>query len=206
MGIYAILTLFIILFALALMPSASVALVIMRSATLGVAEGIATSLGIVLGDLFFIFTAIAGLSFIAETMGGLFLVVKYLGACYLLWFGYGLLTKKVVQKPIPKGEKEGNNLFASFLVGLALTLGDLKAIVFYVGLLPAFVDLSSLQTLDILILALVATLGVGSAKIAYVFLANKIFSLAQGSTRSTAAQKVVGGMSIGIGGYLFVNG
>jgi len=77
-------SLFAIMAALALVPSASVALVVTRSATLNVTNGVAVSLGIVLGDLVFIFLVIFGLSVVAETMGWLFLSIKYIGAGYLI--------------------------------------------------------------------------------------------------------------------------
>ena len=51
-------SLFLIMIALAAVPSTSVALVVTRSATLGISNGVAVSLGIVLGDLVFIFLAI----------------------------------------------------------------------------------------------------------------------------------------------------
>ena len=94
MNIIEISSLFIIMFSLALIPSASVALVITRSVILGIPNGIAVALGIVLGDLVFIALAIYGLSAIAESMGWLFLIIKYIGATYLLWLGITLLKTK----------------------------------------------------------------------------------------------------------------
>ena len=204
MSIIETISLFGIMVALAAMPSASVALVITRSVTLGVANGIAVSVGIVLGDLVFILLAILGLSVVAETMGSLFMVIKYLGATYLLWLGYTLLTSKSNTTITLNKTIEKRNLAASFFAGFILTLGDIKAIVFYVSLFPVFIDLSALNVADILIIISVMVVGVGSVKILYAFSATKIASLARSHKLDNAARKTAGGFMVGAGSYLIV--
>lgn len=148
MSIIEIITLFGMMVALAALPSASVALVVTRSATFGVANGVAVTAGIILGDLIFILLAIVGLSVVADTLGSLFMVIKYLGAAYLLWLGYTLITSNGASSiSVDKSVKQ-QNLFASFAAGLILTLGDIKAIIFYASFLPVFVNLSTVQTPD----------------------------------------------------------
>ena len=204
MSIIETISLFGIMVALAAMPSASVALVITRSVTLGVANGIAVSVGIVLGDLVFILLAILGLSVVAETMGSLFMVIKYLGATYLLWLGYTLLTSKSNTTITLNKTIEKRNLAASFFAGFILTLGDIKAIVFYVSLFPVFIDLTALNVADILIIISVMVVGVGSVKILYALSATKIASLARSHKLDNAARKTAGGFMVGAGSYLIV--
>lgn len=204
MSIIETISLFGIMVALAAVPSASVALVITRSATLGVANGIAVSVGIVLGDLVFIMLAIFGLSVVAETMGSLFIVIKYLGAIYLLWLGFTLLTSKstniiTINKTIGK-----RNLFASLLAGFILTLGDIKAIVFYVSLFPVFINLPALPVVDILIILSVMVVSVGGVKILYAFSATKVASLARSHKLDNTTRKIAGGFMVGAGSYLML--
>lgn len=204
MSITEIITLFGIMIALAALPSASVALVITRSATLGVANGVAVTTGIILGDLVFILLAIFGLSFVAETMGGLFMIVKYLGATYLLWLGYTLITSKstttiTVDKTVKK-----QKLVTSFIAGFILTLADIKAIIFYASLLPVFVNLSTIQVSDVLIIISVMVVSLGSVKILYAFSAVKIVNFAIDKKLDNVARKTAGGLMLGTGGYLIV--
>ncbi|HEC05518.1 MAG TPA: LysE family translocator, partial [Thiolapillus brandeum] len=132
MNIYESIMLFFILATLAALPSTSVALVVTRSATLGVADGIAVTSGIVVGDLVFVLLALLGLSVIAKTLGNLFLTIKYLGGAYLIWIGITLwlspnkTSMAVKQRPL-------RSLMGSFLAGLFLTMGDVKAIIFYIS-------------------------------------------------------------------------
>jgi len=79
MTLYSIASFFVIMLALAAMPSASVALVVARSSSFGFRNGIATAIGIVAGDLIFVAIAILGMSALAVVMGSVFSVFKYIG-------------------------------------------------------------------------------------------------------------------------------
>lgn len=204
MGITEAVSLFIIMLTLALIPSASVALIVTRSVTHGIANGISVSLGIVTGDLIFILLAILGLSMIAETMGWLFLTIKYIGASYLIWLGYTLLTSSSHTTITVENRQQKTSLLASFFAGLFLTLGDIKAIFFYVSLFPTFVDLETLQLTDVTIIMLVTIMTVGSVKIFYALSANKIASLSKGLALENKAKKTAGSFMIGAGSYLII--
>lgn len=204
MNIIETISLFLLMVILATIPGASVALVVTRSATLGVAYGIAVSAGIVLGDLVFILLALLGLSAVAETMGSMFTVIKYLGATYLLWLGFTLLTSKSTNIIKVNKVKEKRNLVASLLAGFILTLGDIKAIVFYVSLFPIFIDLSVLHVAEILIIVSIMVVSIGGVKILYAFSATKVASLARIYRLDNVARKTAGGYLVGASSYLVI--
>ena len=195
-------SLFTILLILAATPSASVALVVTRSATLGITNGIAVSIGIVLGDLIFITLAILGLGAIAESMGDFFLIIKYLGGAYLLWIGYCLLisTQNVVNSP--SNIKTTGSLISSFLSGFFLTMGDVKAIFFYISLFPTFIDVNTLQTLDIIIIGGIALFTVGGIKIAYAICAIKVMNISRNMQLEIIIKRLAGCLMICVAGYL----
>lgn len=204
MSITESISLFGIMVVLAAMPSTSVALVVTRSASSGIADGMAVAAGIVLGDLAFIILAILGLSVVAETMGSLFMVIKYLGALYLFWIGFSLLTgKRTTTIAVNKSGVKGS-LVTSFLAGFFLTLGDIKAILFYVSLFPMFINMSAIHVVDILVIVCITVVAVGGVKVLYALLASRIASLARGLKYENAARKSAGGIMIGAGSYLIV--
>jgi len=204
MSIIESISLFVIMAALAAIPGASVTLVVSRSATLGVANGLAVSAGIVLGDLMFIALALFGLSLVAEIMGNLFMVIKIAGGLYLIWTGFTLFAEKKPAKYTADKPNYKSSLIASFVAGFFLTLGDIKAIIFYASMLPVFIDLPNVKTPEILAVVFITIFSVGGVKVIYAVLAYKIAAFAHGINMGNAASKTAGGLMVGAGSYLIV--
>ncbi len=156
---------------LAIVPSVSVLAVTARAAAFGFTHGMFTALGIVVADILFILIAVYGLALIAEMMGDQFRLIQYIGAAYLIWLGISLWRTEV--KARASDSLQQSSWSSSFLTGLLITLGDQKAILFYLGFFPAFIDLSTMTPADTLIIVLIAILGVGGAKLVYAFLADR---------------------------------
>ncbi|WP_409523041.1 LysE family translocator [Nitrincola sp. MINF-07-Sa-05] len=193
--------LFVVMTILALVPSTSVALVVARSSTAGFLNGCAVAAGIVVGDLVFVLLAVLGMAVLAEAMGSIFLILKYLAGAYLIWFGIGLLRSKPLSLVAASG-RSASTLSASFFSGLILTLGDVKAIFFYASLFPAFVDLATINTLDIAIIVVLTIVAVGGVKLGYAYSAMRVASFARGFKAERAVKGVAGGFMVGAGAYL----
>ena len=137
-------------FVLALSPGPGLAAILSRSLGSGLPAGLAVTTGLVIGDAIFLGIAMIGLSAIANTMGPMFQVVKYAGAAYLVWLGIQAIraaTKPVEIQAIPSAP-----LLKDVGLGLVVTLGNPKPILFYGALLPNFLDLSSVTSGDFTIL------------------------------------------------------
>jgi len=204
MSLIEALTLFATLAVLAAIPSASVALVIARSMTLGVRHGIAVGAGIVIGDLLFILLVMLGLTFVAELMGSAFVAVRYLGACYLLWLGVTLLRSKPGSATAGAQAPRRGGLFASFAAGVVLTLGDIKAVFFYLSLLPMFIDLASLRAADVALVVVITVAAVGGIKVLYAVGARRLAAAVPGQRYARLSTTAAGAALVGAGGYLFV--
>ena len=193
--------LFAVMAALAATPSTSVALVITRSATLGLANGIAVATGIVIGDLIFVLLALLGLSVVSETLGDLFSDIKYLGGAYLI--GMGITLLRVGDKTnVTAGQRELGTLLTSLLAGLFLTLGDIKAIVFYISLFPVFTDSGSLGPSDTGIIVFVTIAAVGGIKTAYAIAARRLAVLPRSLAHEKGIRTIAGYFMIGAGSVM----
>ncbi len=186
---------------LAAVPSASVALVVTRGAALGVRDGAAVAAGIVFGDLVFVALAILGLHAIAETMGSFFVVVRYAAGAYLIWLGVGLIRSRG-RTSLKAAEPSRSTLFASFASGFVLTLGDVKAILFYASLCPAFVDVTSLGFGDVAVVVLITITAVGGVKLAYAFAARSIVLRLESRKRDKVVLSTAGTVMVGTGAYV----
>lgn len=185
------------MFVLACIPGVSAITVALRSAACGFSHGLLASLGIVTGDVVFIVIAIYGLALLADWLGGQFMLVRLLGGAYLVWLGIVLLRAKMqVDGPDPES---GSSLMSSFLAGLFITLGDQKAILFYLGFFPAFVDLSAVTPVDSALIIGVAAVSVGGAKLAYAYLGDRARRLLRHASVYRALNALAGLTLIGVG-------
>jgi threonine/homoserine/homoserine lactone efflux protein len=164
---------------LAIVPSVSVLAVTARAAAFGFSHGLFTAIGIVVADILFILIAVYGLALIAALMGDQFRLVQYIGAAYLIWLGISMWRADTTARTADSVQQ--SSWLSSFLTGLLITLGDQKAILFYLGFFPAFIDLSTMTPADTLIIVVIAILGVGGAKLAYAFLAARASQLFKNS-------------------------
>lgn len=196
MNITALLALFGAMVVLAALPSVSVLAVAARSVANGFRHGVYTALGVVLGDLIFIVIAVCGLSVLAEWMGPWFGWVGIMGGLYVVWVGVAILRSRPVQEE--KSPVCAASPWSSVLAGLAITLADQKAIIFYLGFFPAFLELASLSVMDVALVMLVAAVAVGSVKILYAVVAVRSGSVIGPSFQRTVT-RVAGITLISVG-------
>lgn len=181
-------------------PSVSVLAVSARSAAFGFRHGVYTTIGIVVGDIVFIILAIYGLSVLAELMGSRFIMVKYLGGVYLIGLGIALWrTRSKAERAEGVEKYNGSSRLSSFLTGLLITLGDQKAILFYLGFLPAFIDLSTVSFIDTGIIILMAVVAIGGAKLVYAFMAHRASLILESPRATRVINTIAGSVMIGVG-------
>lgn len=181
--------LFIAMVILAAVPSVSVLMVTARSASHGFIHGVFTTIGIVTGDIFFILLAIFGLVLLAEVLGNTFVLIKYLGGAYLIFLGINFWWNRT--KAANDVNATESSLLSSFLAGLLITLADQKAILFYLGFFPAFLELSAITFLDTGVITVVAIVAVGGVKLGYAYMAGRASLVANASL--TQGIKIIAG-------------
>ena len=182
---------------LASIPSVSVLAVSARAASFGFTHGFFAALGIVVGDIIFILIAVYGLVIIAELMGDGFGWIQYLCAAYLIWLGIAMW--RADYKAQRSDEVRTSSWRSSFMTGLLITLGDQKAILFYLGFFPAFLDLTQMTHVDTLIIIVIATFGVGGAKLVYAWLADRASLIFKNSGAVRGLNLFAAGIMISVG-------
>jgi threonine/homoserine/homoserine lactone efflux protein len=129
------------------------------------------ALGIMVGDMLFLLLAISGLAAVAELLGNFFLIVRYCGALYLIWLGYCAWTREIDLRS-PKSKK-ATSPKSCLLSGLFVTLGNPKAMLFYLSFLPAFLDPTRLSSSDVLITMSAVIFTLAAVLLAYSYAANR---------------------------------
>jgi len=97
--------------------------------------GLAATAGVIAGDQVLMWLAVAGVATLLAAMPVVFGAVQWLGAAYLAWLGLRMLRAKPGDAPVIQ-IRAGQY----FRQGMAITLLNPKAIVFYMAFFPLFVD------------------------------------------------------------------
>ncbi|MEX2517168.1 MAG: LysE family translocator [Gammaproteobacteria bacterium] len=188
---------------LAAAPSISVFAVTSRAAISGFSHGMFVALGVVAGDMIFILLAILGLVLLVDVMGELFILAKLLGGAYLIWLGTGFWRTR--NKTSQFNKAGSGSLFSSFMTGLLITLADQKAVLFYLGFLPVFLDLKRLSYFDTGLVMLIALVAVGGVKLGYVCIAADVGKHIAGGRYSTIVNLLVAAVMIAAGIWLVIS-
>lgn len=202
MSVESLFTLFSAMVLLAIVPGPAVFAVIARSFSSGTLSGAYLTAGIIFGDYVFIILALFGLSTLAEAMGSAFFVIKYLSAAYLIWLGYKLLRTKASSIDIESSKDA--SLTSNFLSGLLITLGNPKAILFYLGFFPAFINIGNVNLTDTGLIMLTATLAFGSVNIGYTLLAVRARQTFKSANASKVINKTAGTIMVTTGAIVAV--
>ena len=155
------------------------------------------ALGVVVGDLLWPLAAIFGLAWIVSVYGEFMLVLRWVGAAIFLVMGVQLI-RHAGRAIHADGRLTRPGVWPGFAAGLVAILGNPKAILFYLGVLPGFFDLSTIGTVDILAIVLVS--------MAIPFIGNMIFALGidrlrlllQSPQALRRANQIAGGLLIAV--------
>lgn len=123
-------------------PGPGVAAIVARALGGGFFGAVPMLVGILAGDLIYLTFAAFGLAAIATWFGAVFEVIRYLSAAYLLYLAWKFWSAKPGKEQI--GPRVEEHWSKTILAGLSLTLGNPKAIVFYLALLPTVVPLAKM--------------------------------------------------------------
>lgn len=106
------------------------------------------ALGVVVGDVLWPFLAILGVTWIVSVFSGFMLALQIFAVA--MFVGMGVLLIRNADRSIAADSRLTRpGTLAGFMAGLAVILGNPKAILFYMGVLPGFFDLTRITPLDI---------------------------------------------------------
>ncbi|MHA3979528.1 LysE family translocator [Halovulum sp. GXIMD14794] len=115
------------------------------------------ALGVVVGDVLWPLLAVFGVSFIVSVYGDALSLLRIAGAVVFVVMGAQLIRKR--HKNIGENSAlTAPGMWAGFTAGLLVILGNPKAILFYMGVLPGFFDLSAITGWDIAVICLISAL------------------------------------------------
>lgn len=119
-----------------------------RSLSGGMAGAWPLAVGVALGDLIWPLCAILGLAWVLSVYGDALELLRWIAAGVFIVMGL-LLIRAPSRPPSADSRMTKPGIWAGFSVGMAAVIGNPKAILFYMGFLPGFFDLSTVTVPDI---------------------------------------------------------
>ncbi|MBJ7536271.1 LysE family translocator [Marinomonas transparens] len=184
--------LFFALLLSAVIPGPSVLAVVSRSMSQGLKQGLLVVGGVLIADYIYILLALTGLSTVSLLLGDFASLIKYLGIAYLFWLAYVTWSADVSGSELNQPTHQTGR--SSLMAGVFTTLANPKAVLFYMGFFPAFIDLTSITGYEIGAVFLISTVAVGGVLSAYACAATGAGMIFKGSKAKQLLNKVSGGV------------
>ncbi|MFD1342184.1 LysE family translocator [Litorisediminicola beolgyonensis] len=116
------------------------------------------ALGVVVGDILWPFLAILGVTWIVTVFSGFLVALKWVACATFLIMGALILRHADTDLARADSRLTRPGMWAGFLAGMAAILGNPKAILFYMGMLPGFFDIALLTAWDMAAIALLSAI------------------------------------------------
>ncbi len=113
------------------------------------------AVGVTLGDLLWPFLAILGVSWILSVFESFITVMRWVACATFLVMGF-LIIRNAGKTIGEDSRLTRPGMLAGFLAGVAVIIGNPKAILFYMGMLPGFFDVTTLTWADIAVICAVS--------------------------------------------------
>ncbi len=107
--------------------------------------------GVAIGDILWPLVAVLGISWILSVFDIFMLVLRWVACAVFVVMG-GLLIWHARREISTDSRLTRPGLWAGFVAGLVAILGNPKAVLFYIGVLPGFFDLRDVTTMDVAVI------------------------------------------------------
>lgn len=128
-----------------------------RALSGGMAGAWPLAIGVALGDLIWPLCAILGLAWVLSVYGDALSMLRWIAAGVFIVMGLALI-RRTARVPGADSRMTRPGIWAGFSVGMAAVIGNPKAILFYMGFLPGFFDLSTVTVPDIAAILVVSAI------------------------------------------------
>ena len=172
--------------------------VIARAMSGGFASAAPVAVGVALGDMIWPLAAIFGLSWILSIYGDLLEALKWVAMGMFVIMGVQLI-RHATARLSEDSRLTRPGAGAGFLAGVTVILANPKAILFYMGVLPGFFDLSRVTGADIAAILAVSVLIPMCGNLAFALMVDRARLLLRSGRALAVANRVAGALMILVG-------
>lgn len=186
------------LFVLFLTPGPVWVALIARTLSGGFNAAWPLALGVVVGDVVWPFLAILGVTWIVSVFADFMTVLRWIAS--VTFIVMGIIVIRTADKTIASDSRLTRpGMLAGFLAGLAVILGNPKAVLFYMGMLPGFFDLTRLTWPDIAVICFLSLLVPLIGNLTLALFIGRARALLTSPTALRRTNLTAGGLLIAVG-------
>jgi len=182
---------------LCLTPGPAVLLVVAQALGRGAAASVWATLGILTGNVLYFALSATGLGALLLASYELFALVRWLGAAYLIWLGVRTLLGRSAARSTAPTVAMGRR--RTFVNGFVLQAANPKALLFFVALLPQFIEPTGHLAVQVLVLAVTSVVIELVVLVAYGAAAGRCHALAVNPRFVRLADRLAGAMLVTAG-------
>ncbi|WP_375173948.1 LysE family translocator [Pseudooceanicola sp.] len=156
------------------------------------------AMGVVIGDALWPLLAVLGVSWIVAQIEGFMTILRFVGAAMFLIMGF-LLIRNADKTIAADSRLTRPGMWAGFVAGLVVILGNPKAILFYMGVLPGFFDLTRVTVADIAAIMGVSMIVPFIGNLVFAVMIDRVRRLLASGRAIRRTNTVAGGLMILVG-------
>ncbi|MDQ1738796.1 MAG: hypothetical protein QOE53_448 [Pseudonocardiales bacterium] len=176
-------------------PGPEIAGLLARALGNGIRSSVPLAGGIVAGKLLLLSAAVIGLTGLVRAIGPFFTVLQYLGAAYLIWLGIKK-WRRAGRILATEAQVAPTTLVREVGLGMAMTMSNPIALVFYVALLPGVIDVADVSVQSYLILCAILVLVMTVVVLGYGLMAELARALLSAADSKSRIDRISGVMFV----------
>ena len=162
-------------------------------------------LGVAFGDFAWAVAALLTLNQVASFHADLIFWLKYVTVFVFLAMGVHLLRLKIETINIPN-QLTRPGMLAGLLAGILVILGNPKAVLFYIGILPGFFfTVAALQPIDIAVIGGLSALVPFLGNLALALMFDHVSTMFNSPVLRQRINRITGVVLICVGGLIFIS-
>lgn len=186
------------LFVLFLTPGPVWLALLARAMAGGFASAWPLALGVTVGDMVWPVLAILGVSWFVQEFSSFLMILRWVAVIMFLVMGV-LLIRHADHKISSDSRLTRPGKWAGFVAGLIVIIGNPKAILFYMGILPGFFPVGSMTWVDIVVVSLISALVPLSGNLILSAFVDRVRSFVTSRGKLARLNRIAGALMILVG-------
>ena len=156
------------------------------------------ALGVAVGDVVWPFLAVVGMAWLVSEYGAILVVLRWVACAVFLYMGWTAI-RHANDAIAANSRLTRPGIWAGFVAGVLAILGNPKAILFYMGVLPGFFDLGAVTRADIAAIVVLSVIVPLVGNLSFALIIDRM-------RRVLGSPKALRRMNLTAGGLLIVVG